>query len=93
MLALKRIAAGERFDVVVSDGRMPELDGVAFFLGALPFWPGLADRIVFLSGGLPDRARLLVEERRLPFFEKPLGDRRDEFFALIRTLASRGETP
>ena len=45
------------------------------------------------STGLPDQARLLVEERRLPFFAKPLGDRRDKFFALIRTLASRGETP
>jgi DNA-binding NtrC family response regulator len=89
VLALKRISEGARFDVVICDGQMPELEGVDFFIRAAAMWPELRQRIVFLSGGLSDRARRFLDQESLPFFEKPLANR-DELVALIRSLAGWG---
>ena len=88
VVALERVAKGERFDVVLSDGRMPDLDGVDFYPRALESWPELHHRIVFLSGGLPDDKVRFIEERGLPFFTKPLGDKGacDELVAVLRQL-------
>ena len=95
MLALERIAAEERFDVVVWDGQMPDREGVAFYVEACAAWPELARRIVFLSGGLPEKARRFIDRQGLPFFSKPLVGRseRDEILAVIRTLARPGVVP
>ncbi|MGO9837736.1 MAG: response regulator [Polyangiaceae bacterium] len=86
--ALERVAKGERFDVVLSDGQMPDLDGVGFYQRALQSWPELHHRIVFLSGGLPEDERRFIEEQGLPFFTKPLGDRGacDELVAVLRRI-------
>ena len=86
--ALERVAKGERFDVVLSDGRMPDLDGVDFYRRAVESWPDLHHRIVFLSGGLPDDKRRFIEEQGLPFFWKPLGAEGacEELVAVLRRL-------
>jgi CheY-like chemotaxis protein len=88
VIALKRVAKGERFDVVLSDVRMPDLDGVGFYRRAVEFWPELHHRIVFLSGGLLDDDRQFIEEQGLPFFTKPLGGKGacDELVATLRRL-------
>ncbi len=51
--ALERIAAlGGRVDVLLADLRMPRMDGVALHAELRKSYPGLADRVVFLSGDL-----------------------------------------
>jgi CheY-like chemotaxis protein len=47
--ALARIAV-ERFDVVVTDIRMPDIDGRALFQQIRERWPRLASRVVFVTG-------------------------------------------
>jgi CheY-like chemotaxis protein len=95
VIALERVVAGERFDVVVCDGQMPDLDCVAFYVRASASWPGLSSRIIFLSGGVPDDARRFIVERGLPFFAKPLAGRAEieELIAVIRFLAGSGDPP
>jgi PAS domain S-box-containing protein len=59
-------------DAVVSDLRMPDMDGAALAVEIGRRWPDLADRILLITGDAlgADRARL--GERGLPIFEKPL---------------------
>ncbi len=47
--ALRMIEEGS-FDVVLSDFRMPEMNGEEFFRAAVSLRPELARRIIFLSG-------------------------------------------
>jgi CheY-like chemotaxis protein len=69
--ALDALAADPRFDIVLCDLNLPDLDGVELHRRIAAHWPELADRVVFLSGDIEDR-RLVAAvppERRLP---KPL---------------------
>jgi CheY-like chemotaxis protein len=70
--ALERLSAGERFDVVICDGRMPVLRGVEFFERACLAWPELAERILFLSGGMHEEDARFLHAHGLPFLPKPL---------------------
>jgi two-component system NtrC family sensor kinase len=45
-----RVLEAERFDVVFSDVRMPEMDGLAFHREVRRRWPGLAGSFVFVTG-------------------------------------------
>jgi two-component system NtrC family sensor kinase len=47
--ALDRMAA-ERYDVILTDIRMPDLDGRALYAEIEGRWPGLAQRVVFVTG-------------------------------------------
>jgi len=49
--ALKRIARGERFDVILCDVMMPNQTGVDFYRELERIAPGELDRVVFLTGG------------------------------------------
>ncbi len=70
--ALRRIRAGEHFDVVFSDLSMPYLSGVELYEAVAASHPAVAERFVFLSGDLsrPDLRAFLA---RVPNerFEKP----------------------
>jgi len=47
--ALERMAS-ERYDVIVSDIRMPDLDGRALYREIERRWPEQARRVVFVTG-------------------------------------------
>jgi CheY-like chemotaxis protein len=48
--ALVRLAAGERFDVIICDLRMPTMSGAEVFATAVALDPEAAARFVFLTG-------------------------------------------
>ena len=70
--ALAALEAGP-VDAVVSDLRMPDMDGAALALAIAERWPRLAGRVLLVTGdaiGAESNARL--REAGLPIFEKPL---------------------
>ena len=70
--ALRRIAAGERFDAVVCDVSMSEMSGIDFYAQVLRYAPSLAAQIVFLTcGALAPRARAFAESLGPRCLEKP----------------------
>ncbi|MCP3101745.1 hybrid sensor histidine kinase/response regulator [Myxococcus sp. K15C18031901] len=49
--ALEQLRADHRFDLILCDLMMPELTGMDVYHAVRETWPGLHERIVFLSGG------------------------------------------
>ncbi len=70
--ALDRIAAGERYDLVLSDLLMPGLSGMDLYRELSERDPPLARRVVFLTGGaFTSAAREFLERERVECVEKP----------------------
>ena len=75
------------YDVVVSDTKMPVMDGEAFFAEAARRDPTLARRILFLTGDVLSREkREFLERTGAPFLTKPC-DLRDMRRAVQRLAA------
>jgi PAS domain S-box-containing protein len=71
--ALARLASGERFDVIVSDLMMPELDGVMLFEALGDIAPELRARTVFVTGGaFTPRTRDFLASVTCPCLDKPV---------------------
>jgi two-component system NtrC family sensor kinase len=69
--ALERMAV-ERYDVIVSDIRMPDLDGRALYREIERRWPEQARRVVFVTGDtLASGFRESATEYGRPVIEKP----------------------
>jgi DNA-binding NtrC family response regulator len=82
--ALELLAAGERWDVILSDVMMAEMDGVEFAKRAAGACPALAGRIVLMTGGASTAsARAALEQSGLPVIAKPID------FAKLRALLAR----
>lgn len=86
--ALETLAAATvPFDLVISDIRMPDLDGPALWRRLEA--EGGSPRIAFMTGDtLGQHARAFLEETRLPCLEKPFTPR--EARALVRRLTEAG---
>jgi two-component system NtrC family sensor kinase len=69
--ALERMSA-EHYDVILTDIRMPDLDGRALYQEIEQRWPGLGQRVVFVTGDtLASTLREFVSECGRPVIEKP----------------------
>ncbi len=69
--ALERMGE-EKFDVILTDIRMPDLDGRALYREIERRWPERAARVVFVSGDtLTSTLRAFAEESGRPVIEKP----------------------
>jgi PAS domain S-box-containing protein len=69
--ALTRMAT-EHYDVILTDIRMPDLDGRALYEEIERRWPGRAARVVFVTGDtLASALREFVSESGRPVIEKP----------------------
>jgi CheY-like chemotaxis protein len=70
--ALDRIAAGERFDLVLCDLMLPGLSGVDFHERVGTSAPDLVERIVFTTGGAyTPRAEAFLARSDIRHIEKP----------------------
>jgi CheY-like chemotaxis protein len=89
--ALERIAS-EHYDVILTDIRMPDLDGRALYEEIKRRWPELAERVVFVTGDtLGSTLRDLASEIGRPVIEKPLlpGDVR----SVVAAMPVAGRNP
>ena len=70
-LALEKIQA-QAYDLVLTDLRMPELDGVGLYRELERCQPGLVRRLIVITGtsGHPEYQSFLAETR-VPVLEKP----------------------
>jgi len=70
--ALAKIRS-EHYDVIVIDLDMPRMNVMAFFKEATVDDPALERRFLFLSGLLSREQKLFLDQRKLPFVQKPGG--------------------
>jgi two-component system NtrC family sensor kinase len=69
--ALLRLESSH-YDVVLTDIRMPDMDGLALFEEVKRRWPERAGRVVFVTGDtLSDALRELADSGRCAIIEKP----------------------
>lgn len=70
--ALRRAAAGERFDLILCDIIMPEVTGIAFHERLSVVAPELVSRVVFITGGAPSpTVEAFLERGSIHLIEKP----------------------
>ena len=71
MVALEMLATA-RFDAIVSDLRMPDMDGAALWRAVAKDHPGLAHHMLFVTGDtLSPDAREFLRSARCPALDKP----------------------
>lgn len=89
--ALERVRAA-RFDVVLSDIRMPDGSGEDFYRAVVREQPELAKRFVFMTGDTANpSAWHFLEAEQLPVLEKPFtADSLFRVLERVTTLTSRG---
>ncbi|MDH5672726.1 MAG: response regulator [Myxococcales bacterium] len=88
--ALELIGSGEKFDVVVCDLMMPEMDGAQFFERVREQYPQWVSRIVFCTGGVvTERSRRLVSSVDNLLLHKPVS--REELLQAIDSVMFGGQ--
>ncbi|MEM7407218.1 MAG: ATP-binding protein [Pseudomonadota bacterium] len=84
-LALERLAE-HQFDTIISDIRMPGLDGRKLFRALDQVAPEMVDRIIFITGdSLTRRVRDFLHTSGRPYLEKPV--RPSEVLNLLRATS------
>ena len=84
-VALERLR-GREFDAVVSDLRMPGLDGQGLYEKLAEELPGVIPKLLFLTGDtMSAGVKSFLDESGRPYLEKPINPR--ELRALVRRVA------
>jgi signal transduction histidine kinase/ligand-binding sensor domain-containing protein/CheY-like chemotaxis protein len=83
--ALERLRAGERYSLILCDLMMPDMTGMELHETLAREAPGVAERMVFLTGGVfTEAARTFLNTTRQPWLEKPFEP--DSLRASVRML-------
>jgi PAS domain S-box-containing protein len=81
--ALERLARGERFDVILCDVMMPDVNGADFYRELVRTLPDQAARVVFISGGVfTPELRAFLDSLPNERLDKPFAV--DKLRALVR---------
>ena len=84
-----RLAEAERFDAVLSDFKMPGMNGETFFRAMEAIAPENARRVGFVTGdAMGHEVRKFLTATRRPYIEKPI--MKDELLALIDRSSEGG---
>lgn len=82
------IALHQNFDIVLSDFKMPEMDGSEFYLVLCKATPRYRDRVGVITGdALSAKVRSFLEETSCPFIEKPI--LQNELLTMVAELAPK----
>jgi CheY-like chemotaxis protein len=74
--ALELLSEDARFDVILSDMMLPDLEGAELYAQAIAHDPELEPRFLFMTGGaLTSRARSFVEAFKARCIDKPFDAR------------------
>ena len=85
--ALERIAADPGYDVILCDLMMPQGTGIDLSARLREVAPRLADRILFMTGGVfTPMAEEFLSRGDVPVVEKPI--RRDQLLAALATFTA-----
>jgi PAS domain S-box-containing protein len=91
--ALDKIELND-FDLILSDLRMPDIDGPAMFDAIREARPDMVSRIAFITGDtMSGRIRTFLQESERPYIEKPITpqDVRDLVQEMLREAANSNE--
>src|SRR5262249_31423341 len=61
----------QRYDVILCDIIMPELDGLAFYTLLQLDYPALCSRVIFLTGDIRETTRAFLHQCGQPWLYKP----------------------
>jgi CheY-like chemotaxis protein len=87
LIALERLAE-HSYDAILSDLRMPELDGPALYREVERRYPQLASRFAFLTGdALGDETRAFLEALHAPHLGKPFSA--EDVIQVLRQVLTR----
>jgi PAS domain S-box-containing protein len=82
------LLAEARFDAIVSDVRMPDIDGAALWQAVRERWPSLAQRMLFVTGDtLSAQARQVLETSGCTSLDKPFAN--PDLLAAVRAVIER----
>jgi len=85
--ALELLEQGATYDAVLCDLLMPAMTGMEFFAQIAARFPALADRVIFLTGGVvSDAATSFLERTPRPQLHKPFSA--DQLFAALRVVTA-----
>ncbi len=83
--ALELLEQGATYDAVLCDLLMPAMTGIEFFAQVAARFPALADRVIFLTGGVVSHAATsFLENTPRPQLHKPFSS--DQLFAALRAV-------
>jgi CheY-like chemotaxis protein len=90
--ALRRIAAGERYDAILCDLMMPDVTGMDVYAELAELAPDMANRTVFMTGGaFTARAQAFLEHTRNRTLQKPVSP--DKLLELLEDMVSQRSDP
>ncbi|MGH1414587.1 MAG: PAS-domain containing protein [Pelagimonas sp.] len=86
-----RLVASQTFDAVVSDFKMPDMDGRSFFEAARALVPEIATRVGFMTGdAMSAHVAAFLVQSGCPHIEKPIV--KEELMALLAQISAPSET-
>ena len=89
--ALALVASGREFDLIVSDLLMPEMTGMELHAQLAEIAPGLAERMIFMTGGaFTPATHAFVHQHADSCMEKPFDPRTVRDFVRRRLLGRAG---